>query len=479
MQIRNQPLPNPIFWAFLISFIYWVYLALTSRMIIAFDACNYEDLGRILSGKHWLDYFLNGPGREPFYPLLISISMRLGNFFSFPYQMIQVFLQFLILFITQLLILRILRLLKISVWISTFTVFYLGVSPAMVNSALSLYSEIATYPLILAIILLMYKSWVSFPGQKAHIITLAIASGLTFVLMTLNKGIFEVITPVFVSLFFLSTLLTRNKQFILNAMKYLVIFSVVFYTLIMGYKLTNKILNGNFMITGRGGLTLYGSAARRVEPLTPERFLTALAYVPGEGICKSIFGQEKCYFWSLFKINEFGLRKIGELEAMGLRAEEIEKGAVRAALNKILQNPAQFNLLWFIEGFKMLFWESTQIGYVAYSPALTKFFCWLPLRNGLRFLMSILTFAALAYLVNFLLRERKNLFLSQGNIKIILFLIFLLIFLFCYAYALCIIIPRYAFPIVPLYLIIIAFAFQKICLISHLKTNTGNTPTRL
>lgn len=464
MQIKNLPFRNSILWAFLISFIYWVYLALTSHMIIVFDACGYEAAGKTLSGKRWLDYFLNGPGREPFYPLLVSLSMRIGDIFSLHYQMIQVFLQLSILFITQLLILRILRLLEINDWISAFTVLYLGVSPAMVNSALSLYSEIATYPLILAIILLMYQSWISFSGQKIRIVTLAIASGLAFVIMTLSRGIFEVITPVFVSLFFLSTLLTRKRRFILNATMYLVIVSAVFYILISGYKLTNKIFNGNFVVTSRGGHMLYGSAARRTGPLTRERFLTALACVPGEGVCKSIFGKEKCYFWSTYKSDEFGTGKISELEGKGLRRiEDVDKEAVRAALNKVLQNPGQFVLLWFIEGFKMFFWESTQIGFVSYSAGLTKLFCWLPLKNGLRLLMSILTFAALVYLVNFLLHERENLFVPHENTKIFLFLSLLLIFLFGSAYALCLIIPRYTFPIVPLYLIIIAYVFQEIC----------------
>lgn len=430
-------------------------------MVIGCDAVSYEAIGEMLAKKGWLDYFLTGPHREPFYPLLISFSMRIGAIFSFSYQLIQVFLQFSILFITQLVTLRILRLLDINDWIAAFTILYLGVSPAIVNSALSLYSEIATFPLILAIILLMYHSWISFSGPKSRIILFAIVSGLTFVLMTLSKGIFEVITPVFISLFFLSALLTRNRILILNALMYFVIALAVFYTLITGYKLTNKILNDHFMVTNRGAHMLYGSVARRVEPLTREQFLAALAYIPGEGVCKSIFGQEKCSFWSLHKYDELGYKKINELKASGLRSEEVEKEAMRAAFKKILQNPGQFALFWFMEGIKMFFWESTQIGFVSYPTGLTKLFCWVPFKNGLRFLMSILTFMALIYLVNFLLHRRKNFFMPQENTKILLFLSTLLIFLFSSAHALCLIVPRYALPIVPLYLIISAFFIQR------------------
>ena len=430
-------------------------------MEISCDAVGYESLGRTLAEKGWANYLLNGPTREPFYPLLVSISMRIGTFFSFPYQPIQAFLQLLILFITQLLMLRILRLLEINDWISAFTILYLGVSPAIVNSALCLFSEIATYPFILAIILLMRQSWISFSGPKSRTILFAIASGLAFVLMTLTKGIFEVIVPVFAGLFFLSTLLIRNRRFILNALMFFVIALTVFYALISGYKLANKIFNGNFVITNRGAVMFYGGTARRAEPLTCERFLTSLAFVPGEGVCEAIFGKEKCFFWSSAKSDEFGYAKVGELTAMGLRPEEVDKQIAWAAFKKILRNPVQSFLLWFMEGLKMIFWESTQVGFVSYSAGLTKLFCWPPLKNGLRLLMAILTFVGLVYLVSFLLRVRKSIFDPKENIKILLFLIAIFIFLFTGAHALCIILIRYAFPMVPLYLIISAFVMQK------------------
>ena len=142
----------------------------------------------------------------------------------------------------------------------------------------------------------MYKSWLSFSGPKRQIIFLAIATGLIFVLITLTKGIFEVIAQLFMIPFSLSILLTQNRKLILNAFGYVVIVLAIFYLFISGYKLANKILNGNFVVTNRGPIMLYGSVARRAEPLTRERFLTALAYIPGEGVCRDIFGEEKCSF---------------------------------------------------------------------------------------------------------------------------------------------------------------------------------------
>jgi hypothetical protein len=71
---NKNPLQNPFHLAFLASFIYWIYLTLTSHMIIEYDAINYEKMGKILAEKGWLEYFLSGPNREPLYPLLSKIS---------------------------------------------------------------------------------------------------------------------------------------------------------------------------------------------------------------------------------------------------------------------------------------------------------------------------------------------------------------------------------------------------------------------
>ncbi|MDO8489529.1 MAG: hypothetical protein Q7S42_05425, partial [Candidatus Omnitrophota bacterium] len=150
------------------------------------------------------------------------------------------------------------------------------------------------------------------------------------------------------------------------------------------------------------------------------------------------------------------------LQASGLQPEEIDERFFRDAFKIILRNPGQFVLLWFEDGLKMFFWESTQVGFVSYSAGLTKLFFWPPIKNGLRLLMAILTFVAFIYLINFLLRERKNLFAPHEKIKIILFLSFLLVFLFSSVQALFIIVGRYALPLVPLYLVISAFAMQKI-----------------
>ena len=151
--------PSAIMAAFLLSFCYWIYLALTSHMIIQFDAIGYEHLGSRIHNQEWIEYFRTGPNREPLYPLLISLSKDLGNVLSVPFSTIQTFIQVILLFSTQLLVYLFLKKFDINTVISALTLFYIGVSPALVNATFSLFSEIASFPIVLGLIWVNVKSW--------------------------------------------------------------------------------------------------------------------------------------------------------------------------------------------------------------------------------------------------------------------------------------------------------------------------------
>lgn len=459
---NNFLLRNPIKLAFVISIFYWIYLALNSKMAISCDAIEYEYLGRTIFQKGWMEYFKTGPNNEPFYPALIAFSMWIARISGASYQSIQILLQLSILFLTQILTLGILRLLKISNLLCALTILYLGISPAIVNSAFSLFSEIITYPLILVIVLLSYRSWLSFAGSRRRVILLAIITGLLFAAMILIKGIFELITPVFFLLFLLYALSTRNRKLIVNALIYLVVFFMVFYSLVNSYKSINKVLNGSFVITNRGDWALYGNTARRMEPLTGERFLTALAYTPGENVCKSVFGEEKCRFWSFWVSDKFGRQKENELRAANMPTKAVHNSLILLSMQKALDNPGQYILLTALEGAKMFFWESTKIGFVAYPAGLEKLFNWTPFKDGLRLAVSLLTLLAFFYLAALLWLERKNI-LKKDAAPLFLFLCFLFILSYIISYALFMIVTRYALPITPLYLIIISYVLQKRC----------------
>lgn len=453
-------LSNPVKLAFLFAVFYWVYLALTSRMLIVSDATEYFYFGKMLAQKGWLEFFKTGPNLEPFYPALIAFSMKLEKLFGISYQPIQVLFQLAILFLTQVLALRILRLLKVNDLLTALVIFYLGVSPGIVNSAFSLHSEIMTYPIILAIVLLTYKARLAFSGPKMRVIFLAIMTSLLFVLMVLTKGIFELVTPLFLFLFFLTVIFVCSRKVMVNTCIYMIVFFMVFYSFVCGYKLVNKVFNGRFAVTERGDWALYGNTARRMEPLTRERLLTGLAYIPGENTCKSIFGQQKCNFWSPWASGEFGHQKFSQLSEKNMAPKDIQNTLIQLSIQKVLQNPGQFALLSALEVLKMFFWESTMMGRVVYSEGLTRLFTWMPFKNGLRLGMSSLTLLAFIYLTVMLWRERKGI-LKKESPSLFLFFCLLFILSYIFSYAIFCITPRYCLPVAPLYLVIIAYVFQK------------------
>lgn len=308
--------------------------------------------------------------------------------------------------------------------------------------------------------LCVYRSWLAFTDKKAkQSIILAVAAGLLFAVMVLNKGIMELVTLVFIILLLVSALATCNRKIIIRAFSYAAVFLAVFSALIIGYKSLNKHYNGCFTVTTRGAWAFYGNTVRRMEPLNRERLLSALAYVPGEGVCQSLFGQEKCSFWSFGKSEEFGSPKASLLQDAPFQV--FQDTLILEAKQKILQNPAQYILLTAIEGLKMFFWESTQAGFVAYPAVLTRLFAWGPLKNGLRLGVSFLTLLAIIYSGVLLWRKRK-IVLNTQNPLLFLYLCGLFIFSFVASYSIFCIIIRYLFPIVPLYLVIIAYVFQEI-----------------
>ena len=460
MKNKAFVLRDPVILAFLISIVYWIYLALTTRMSIQFDAVGYEHLGRMISEQGWVEYFRTGPNREPMYPALISLAMGLGRILGLAYQLIQASLQLFVLFLSQLLVLYILRILKINNLFTALTVFYLGVSPAIVNSALSLYSEVVMYPLVLVGIILVYKSWLAFTGKRICIVILAMVTSLSFVSMALSKAIFEFVTPVFFCLFLLSILYTRNRKLIFNFLIYLTVFFTIFYLLIGGYKSVNKTFNGSAVIRDSGALVAYVTTHQRMEPLTSEHFVTALAYIPGEAVCQSIFGEEKCRFWSFANGDKLASPKISELNNSKMSTQEINDMLISISKRKILQNPGQFVLFAIIEGAKMFFWESTRIGFVVYPPILEKIFNFTPFKNGLRLGMAFLTLFSIGYLVLLLWRQRRDVFRTESPLLLV-YLCLLFIFSFISCYSLAIIITRYALPIAPFYLIIITYVMEK------------------
>ncbi len=454
-------LSGPLSWVFLACLAYWTYLIVTTRMIVQYDAAEYEALGRMLLERGWGEYFRTGPNREPGYPLVVSLSMLLGRGLAIPYQQVLAFLQLGVLFVSQLLAARTLRILGVREPIVALTVLYLGISPAIVNSALSLFSEVVTYPLVLASVLLLHRGWLDLAGPRGRLVRTAAAAGVTLAALALCKVVFEAVAPVLLLAFLLAGLLTRRAGTMSNSLLFAAVLAIAFSVPIAGIRAANWSLNGQFAVTNRGDWLLYGSAARRAEPLTRERFLAAVASVPGDAVCERISGSENCLFWSFRTSDRLANEKMSELAREAGSPHELSRAMVREALSVIARHPLQFVVLSAVEAGKMFFWESTQLGYVVYPPGLARLFRWTPFKDGVRLLLALLTLLGCVHLAAHSWRQRRAVLAAPGHAPaasgILPLSILLLVGAFIGAYALFSIVTRYALPVAPLFLIGIAF----------------------
>ena len=118
----------------------------------------------------------------------------------------------LLIFNFDLLTFSILKKLRIPTAITALTLLYLGFSPAIVNSALTLYSEIFTYPFILGIILMGARVWeLVQKDYSPRLLLCSLGIGILFVAIMFVKAIFEYILLIFLVPFFyllLKSLLT-------------------------------------------------------------------------------------------------------------------------------------------------------------------------------------------------------------------------------------------------------------------------------
>ncbi len=305
--MKRFGLPALIITVFLLSLAYWLYLSLTTGMMIANDSIGYENLGRMLQNQGWIAYFKTGPNREPLYPLLVMLSMRLEATTGIAYTRIMAFFGLLILWATQILIYLVLKKLRVRTTICAITLAYFAISPAINNAAFSLYSEIAAFPLILLLLLANIKAYQTIRTDTAKdALCAGMYIGLTLAAITFVKGIFEFIFWVF-PLIYLSALLAcflqHKKNMARNCFLALLALCICYQTPIVAYKSMNKKYNDHYALTNRGSWAFYASCARRVEKLNPERLLTALACIPGENFCEDTFGKEKCYFWGTISVN--------------------------------------------------------------------------------------------------------------------------------------------------------------------------------
>ncbi len=450
---------------FIFSILYWSYLAFVSQAIIIHDAEGYQNLGKLIYERGWVAYFKTGPTREPIYPFLVSLAMRIADTLSCPYQTILKIIHLFILTLTQALLAYVLVKNRVKGIVTLGVLFYFAVSPAVVNSALTVYSEIACYPFLMALVLASANAWQAIQlGDTKRILFAAFFWGASFIGITLVKGIYEIIFPFFLIAFLALSLTPAAQQHGKNRFNGLILVmltSGIFFLSIGYIKSLNKKYNGIYTLTDRSSLAFYGSTARRMERLDARKFLTATTYhFLGEDHCYALFTKNECDFWGIKYSDELSRAKLEET-ARHLPKERVDPTIIAQTTRKILGNPFQFLLLAGIDWLKMFSWESTRIGFAVYPDWLDKIYDCKPFKNILETLIGVLSFLSFIYLP-VSMRRRQHTSQNANRPLALYFALLSVIFLHVSFYSLFATVTRWALPLAPLYLLLMAFAINDI-----------------
>ncbi len=430
---------------------YWLFIAVQSQIGLGNDASGYLTVAQELQ-KGGLPQYLSNVEREPLFPLWISYSLSFAKTFALDPLVVQKYTQILVLLLCQIMLWRALKHLNINPYIRNIILLYWAISPAVMNAGLSLYSEILTFPLILllwfALKPILSPSVSSWRGLK--VIGAAVGLGLIFLGLIMVKALFE-----FIGLFMVAVLGTiaviqwqQNPAKNVRVLVMLVLAVMIFETGLLAYKGLNLKYNGSFTMTDRGSWALYGNTMRRLEPLTPQRISAAIAFVPGKGFCRKFFTEKACYDWTAHPSDVLGMLAMGKLHSEGHSTAEINAILLEQSITAVKNNPAQWGFFAFLEGMKMFFWESTQIGFVKYPAWLQGIYNKTLFKDILRLLVAVLTILSVGWLI--LQRCRGK--LPEGIDTALLMIVAVTIL-----HSPFFILTRYTFCLIPLYLICIAY----------------------
>jgi len=212
----------------------------------------------------------------------------------------------------------------------------------------------------------------------------------------------------------------------------------------------NQKYNGTFAFTDRGDRIFYVAASLRTEGITQENLDYALRIHPHLEFSQK--GE-----------NSFTKQMLA-LKAQGMNVNQINVEIFRLAIKQILQNPLSYAFFYIVQGIKILFWESMRIGFVAYPEWLTKVFNCQPLEISLHIFSGVATLVAILYTMKFIKNQwGRFLYPPQLNETVpLLFFSLIIILPFILLHSFAIVLPRFILPIVPLYLILIAFSLEEI-----------------
>jgi len=456
--------------AFVIPILWWAYLFFTTQFIVVYDSTGYEAAGQLIAHQGWAEFLRQGPQREPLFPGLIALSMRLGEYwgiaYAYPLKAIGLFF----LFLTMIFSYRLMRMLGLGRSLACLFVFYLGISPTMTTSSLRLWSEFAAYPWVVLAVTWTIRSWELLEenpqGQQGNFRMAghALMVAVMFLGVMSSKAIAEGVLILFLWPFYWRTFSSLRRGDFVRARRvavFCLIVLAVFEGVVCAWRACNYHYNGQFAFTNRGDWALYGNTARRMEPLTLRRLGAALAYVPPMGICPSLFGDNDCNFWTARYSDDLITQKRDELTARGITGNAASRYFIASSLRMILSNPLQAGLLMFIEAHEMFFWEPIT-SFEVYPDWLQRIFYFPVFVYATMSVVAFFSWMGCVFAFFYLCRRSWKDGLPKKGEGSALLWVFNFIFWYMALYSLYFILDRYSYPIVSLYLVLIAFLAHKI-----------------
>lgn len=457
--------------AFILLFFWWVYLFFTSQFIVVYDSSGYEDAGKMIAHQGWAEFLRHGPQREPMFPWLIALSMRLGEWWGISYYYPLKMIGLLFLSLTMVFSYRLMRMLSISRWLACLFVFYLGISPTLSTSCLRLWSEFAVYPWVVLAVIWTINSWRLLAkvsddrGGDLKIAGHAVMVALMFLAVMSVKAITEGVLWAYLWPFYwriFSYWRSRNFLKARQASVFCLTVLIIFEGAVCAYRACNYHYNGEFTFTNRGDWALYGNTARRMQPLTLKRLGAAVAFVPPMGICPPLFGDDDCNFWTARYSDDLIEQKRAELKARGISGDAAtSRYFIESSLKMILSNPPQAVLLMFIEAHEMFFWEPIT-SFEVYPDWLGKIFYSPMFINTMMSIVAFLSWTGCVFAFFYLCRCFWKTGLPHNEQDGALMWVFNFICWYMALYSLYFIVDRYSFPLASLYVVLIAFLTHQL-----------------
>ncbi len=418
-------------------------------MLISGDAIGYHGLGETFQRQDWGAYFLNGPNREPGYPLLVAASLTLGQWTGVDYQVILKAVQLILLGTAQLLVWRWLYLLGASSAGIMLAVGYIGFSPALLNAALSMYSEILIIPILVTLILAHVYWGQALCGQKRWTTVFwSIWIALLWLACIFVKAVFWYVFLMYWPLLMMVLIgkLSPGKR--VWALSGWILAAVIVVASVQSYLNIQFSYNGSRMLTDRGNYIFYANTVRRTAVIDHQRALAGVLSVPGEGVCNALMRPEDCWYWGILNQDKIGFAPLMAWSQSRLSGKQRDDRLFAMGFDAIKTNPGQYVLYTFFEAFKMLFWESTQVSYVQYPPWLEGLYAKGIVKNLWRLFPALISLWAFMALVVHMWGLRQ----AQWDRSFSVIVLLLVIVLLSGMYALATIVTRYAFMFGPLWI---------------------------